>query len=256
MTAALVSAIHASVIEMAIGATPTARGLVVRQVRPAELAACAPLAAEGFGFGAADRLPPWLMHTTNCYGGLTIGAFAPTGLVGYCFALPGFDGRPFLLSCGLVVAATHQALGIGEALKLAQAQEARHRGYHRIRWTTGSLASRPLRLYLKLGARLVRLREGFYGDVRPVPMRDEVEIAWDLDGATARPSERDSRLVEIPWRVDALLRREPAAAQQWLLQVRSEMKALLDDGYVGTAVRLELEARRSFVVFEPGRAGA
>lgn len=238
---------------MATGESASARGYSVRRLRAVELADCGPLAAEGFGFGTRDQVPPWLMHTTNCYGGLSIGAFAGSGLVGFSFAMPAFVDRPFLLSCGLTVGTEHRGRGVGEALKRAQAEEARRAGYARIRWTTGSLASRPLRLYLsKLGARLVRLREDMYSEVRPVELSDEVEIDWELDGPCTAPQRRlgAGERVEIPWAHAPLVRR-PEEAVHWMLRVRSQMKQLLAEGHVGTSVVLDREARRSFVVFEP-----
>lgn len=226
----------------------------IRRLSATELAACQPLAMQRLGFSERDLIPAWLMHTTNASGGLTIGAFAGERLIGFSYGLPGFDGRPFLLSCGLAVDEIHQGRGVGEALKRAQAQEARRAGYAVIRWTTGSLASRPLRLYLsKLGARLVRLREDLYGDVRPVLLSDEVEIEWDLVRGT-RPSpsvETAGRRVEIPWKRDELVQGPREDAERWVRRVRAEMKRLLADGHVGTAVVLDRDSRRSFVVFEP-----
>lgn len=187
------------------------------------------------------------MHTSNCYGGVTIGALQGSRLVGYSYGMPGFDGGPFLLSCGLAVSEGHRGRGIGEALKLAQAQEARRTGYRLIRWTTGSLASGPLRLYLtKLGARLVGLHEDFYGEVRPVQVADEVEIEWDLCVSRRRMSGYQER-VEIPWRAGLVVDGE---VDRWVRRVRGEMRDLLAKGYVGTGVTLESDAQRSFVVFQ------
>lgn len=228
------------------------------------------------------------MHTTACYGGVTLGAFVGERLVGYSFALPGFDGRPFLLSCGLAVAPGFESRGVGLALKLAQARHARRAGYDTARWTTNALASRPLHLYLsKLGARLVRYRAGMYADLVEPVLPDEVEIEWDLRAAGSPRGRRggtrpppvtatrapvrgsrwlagveedvlaDPRLpsysVEIPWDRVTLAREEPELAREWLAGVRAATQALLAAGYVGTAVLPDRTARRSFVVYD--RAG-
>jgi predicted GNAT superfamily acetyltransferase len=231
------------------------------------------------------------MHTTACFGGLTLGAFVGERLVGYSYALPGFDGRPFLLSCGLAVAPGFESRGVGLALKLAQAQHARRAGYDLARWTTNALASRPLHVYLsKLGARLVRYRAGMYAELVEPVLPDEVEIEWDLRTAGSTPSVRrrtrprpvtntravargrrrlvgvdeglladpvlPSYSVEIPWDRATLARDEPGLAQEWLAGVRTAAPALLAAGYVGTAVLPDPSTRRSFVVFdraeEPG----
>jgi predicted GNAT superfamily acetyltransferase len=188
------------------------------------------------------------METTDRFGGVTLGAFADGALVGYSYALPGFDGRPFLLSCGLVVAPGFESRGIGMSLKLAQARHARRAGYELVRWTTNALASRPLRLYLsKLGARLVRYHADMY---REAFFPDEVEIEWDLRGhCQARPT-RGTYSVEIPWDRAVLERTAPDEGKRWLTRVRTAMPALLADGFVGTAVLLDPPSRRSFVRFE------
>ena len=188
------------------------------------------------------------MQTTDRFGGVTLGAFADGALVGYSYALPGFDGEPFLLSCGLVVAPGYESRGIGMALKLAQARHARRAGYHVVRWTTNALASRPLRLYLsKLGARLVR----YHADMYPAAFfPDEVEIEWDLREARSGSAAGSSRLVEIPWDRAVLERTAPQEGRRWLARVREAMPAALADGFVGTAVQIDAASRRSFVRFE------
>lgn len=194
------------------------------------------------------------MHTTGCYGGIALGAFADDRLVGYSYAVPGFDGvRPFLLSCGLAVSDAHGSRGIGEALKRAQAKCARRSGYDLIRWTTNSLASAPLHLYLsKLGGRLVGYREEMYAGFRESLFCDEVEIEWDLRRPARRPHAADPDVpsVEIPWDRDALAARSPALARRWVARVRSEMSGLLAAGYVGTAVLTDRARERSLVRFD------
>jgi predicted GNAT superfamily acetyltransferase len=223
------------------------------------------------------------MYTTERYGGVTLGAFVQGRLVGYSYALPGFDGRPFLLSCGLAVARGFESRGIGASLKLAQADHARRVGYRTIRWTTNSLASGPLRLYLsKLGARMVRYHEEMYAPVHQHFFPDEVEIEWDLRRAAAAnpvpghasPLTRSREVgaglrqltsvdrselrslsasrycVEIPWDRRLLQRRRPDLRTEWLQGVRATMRPLLAHGYVGTAVLADRSSRRSFVTFD------
>jgi predicted GNAT superfamily acetyltransferase len=194
------------------------------------------------------------MHTTGCYGGIALGAFADERLVGYSYAVPGFDGvKPFLLSCGLAVTKAHGSRGIGEALKREQAKRARQAGYDLIRWTTNSLASAPLHLYLsKLGGRLVGFREEMYAGFRESVFSDEVEIEWDLSRAarSRKTADPDSHSVEIPWDREALAARSPELAGRWVARVRKEMAALLAAGYVGTAVCADRSRDRSLVRFE------
>jgi predicted GNAT superfamily acetyltransferase len=223
------------------------------------------------------------MHTTDCYGGVTLGAFADRRLVGYSYGVPGFDGaKPFLLSCGLAVSTGYGSRGIGEALKLAQAEHARQAGYQVIRWTTNSLASLPLHLYLsKLGARLVRYRQDMYAGLRESVFPDEVEIEWDLHrparlacdgepvplvtskeaGAGLRRLARvyakelaamtaSSYSVEIPWDRAALGSSSPELGRQWVAATRTTMRTLLEADYVGTSVIVDRSSKRSFIRFD------
>jgi predicted GNAT superfamily acetyltransferase len=194
------------------------------------------------------------MHTTGCYGGIALGAFVDEQLIGYSYALPGFDGvKPFLLSCGLAVTPAHGSRGIGEALKRAQAKRARQVGYDLIRWTTNSLASGPLHLYLsKLGGRLVGLREEMYAGLRASVFSDEVEIEWDVGRAacSSKAAPSDSHCVEIPWDREALAARSPDLARRCVARVRMEMRELLAAGYVGTAVHADRSRERSLVRFD------
>lgn len=223
------------------------------------------------------------MHTTDLYGGMTLGAFADRRLVGYSYAVPGFDGtKAFLLSCGLAVSSAYGLRGIGETLKLAQAERARQAGYDLIRWTTNSLASLPLHLYLsKLGARLVGYREDMYAGLRESVFPDEVEIEWNLRRATRSACEGElvslinadeaggglrplprvhakelanltapSYSVEIPWDRAALGSRSADLGRQWAATARTAMQALLEADYVGTSVIADRSHERSFVRFD------
>lgn len=192
------------------------------------------------------------MHTTGRYGGIGLGAFADGRLVGYSYAVPGFDGaEPFLLSCGLAVAEAYASRGIGAALKLAQAERAREAGYGVIRWTTNSLASRPLHLYLsKLGGRLVAFHKDMYAAYRETLFPDEVEIEWDLRDRRPTTGPAESRCVEVPWDREALAARSPESAREWVARVRAEVPALLAEGFVGTAVIADPRLRRSLVRFD------
>jgi predicted GNAT superfamily acetyltransferase len=247
------------------------------------LPACGELAERLLQLEKPEQIPPWFMHTTACYGGIAVGAFEHRRLVGYSYAVPGFDGvQPFLLSCGLAVTKAYASRGIGESLKLTQARLARKAGYDLVRWTTNSVASRPLYLYLsKLGARLVGYHDDMYAAFRDTVFPDEVEIAWDLRRDPRPPSRApavpllatrgvgsglrrvvalDTKelgalgapaySVELPWDRDALARRSVELAARWVATVRVAVHALLEAGYVGTAVQTDRSRERSLLRFE------
>ena len=243
------------------------------------------LSAIQFGFEPPDQIPPWFVHTFAAFGGIALGAFHDERLVGYSYGMPGYDeGETFLLACGLAVHPAFESNRVGERLKLAQRDHARAAGYSSIRWTTGSLASRQLYLYLtKLGARLVRLHEDFYATTQETEVfPDEVEVAWQIcptapaaragGGEPARPltttaligDGRRRRLVtvdadradggacavEIPWDRHAIAH-DPDLAFGWHDGVRAAMRQLLDAGYEGTYVDLDRREQRPYVRFEP-----
>lgn len=224
--------------------------IVIRDVPRRDLPEAAEMLAGSLGFGVRDSIPPWLMLTTTEAGGLAIGAYRGARLVGFSYALPALvKGRAELFSCGLAVAERERGHGIGRRLKLAQRDRAVARGIPVIRWTADPLAAPALRLYLsRLGAELVGYRSGLFAGLRAhaVP-QDDVDIVWDLGAARrAEPPGADAIDVEIPADVRRLV---PRTATQWRRRARRLMTALLDDGFVGTAVDREPRGDRCRVRF-------
>jgi predicted GNAT superfamily acetyltransferase len=224
--------------------------IVIRDVPRRDLPEAAEMLAGSLGFGARDSIPAWMMLTTTEAGGLAIGAYRRTRLVGVSYALPALvGGCAQLFSCGLAVAESERGGGIGRRLKLAQRDRAIARGIPVIRWTADPLAAPALHLYLsRLDARLVGYRSGLFNGLRAhaVP-QDDVEIVWDLGAARPAPAAGEHAVhVEIPSDVRRLSAR---AATEWRRRARRLMTALLDDGFVGTAVEREPGADRCRVRF-------
>jgi predicted GNAT superfamily acetyltransferase len=224
--------------------------LVIRDVPQRDLPEAADMLAGALGFHARDSIPPWVMLTTTEAGGLAIGAYRGSRMIGFSYALPALGpGRPHLFSCGLAVAEDERGRGVGRRLKLAQRDRALAHRIPLIRWTADPMSAPALHLYLsRLDARLVGYRAGLFTGLRAhaVP-QDDVEIAWDL-GAAAPPGGGEEAIhVEIPADVRGLA---PRRAAQWRRRVRSLMGALLADGYVGTGVEHEPHAERCRVRFE------
>jgi predicted GNAT superfamily acetyltransferase len=264
--------------------------LTIQPLTKDDLAECASLIQDVFGFRDKDSIPAWEMYVVSQNGGLALGAFVDDELVGAQYAFAAFDGRqPFLHSNGLAVRPEYQDLGIGEMLKLVQRTRALRLGYERIRWTTGALSSRQLYLYLtKLSAQLVdHRRQPMAGLLPDHVATDEVVIDWHLRDAAknmrfdpqpvsaselpylatstedigdglrrftrshAEEAPSSSCDLEIPWDVHELQHRSPAVAAEWYAGVATAMQKLLHDGYRGVEVLLDRAARRSFVRFEP-----
>lgn len=192
----------------------------IRRARPEDLPAAAGLLAASLRFADADRIPAWLMRSTDECGGITLVAIDAERVVGVSYAMPAVeDEAPILFSCGLAVEPSHRGRGLGSKLKLAQRQEALALGYRLIRWTTDPVNGTALRVYLPgLGARIVGYRAGLHDGLRADPghPQDDLEIAWHLAGPPAIDTS-DVQTVELDDR----------------LRVRVAMSALLADGYVG-----------------------
>ena len=163
--------------------------------------------------------------------------------MGVSYAVPARAGETaYLFSCGLAVAPEHRGGRLGLQLKLAQRREAIALGYSTIRWTTDPVNGRALRVYLSgLNAVLTAYRTGLHDGLRADPghPQDDVDIVWPLlDGP--RFEERDVRHVALPWSSAERADRD---------RVRSEMRALLADGYVGSGVQLDRDSQRCRVTF-------
>jgi predicted GNAT superfamily acetyltransferase len=258
------------------------RGCVeVRPVPAARLADCAELIRSAFAFGPGDTVPAHLLFAVSRHGGLVLGAFSGSALSGCLFALPAHGADRCLYLAQLAVRQSHRDRGIGLDLMHAMRDRALQSGVRRILWTTGSLASRNLHLYLnRCGARVVAVAPGLYAEVMcstrvPVGQRDEVEVEWLLQGSQAatrrssrpivltstaagRPGVRRlegvrpvgrhrSCALEVPWDVGLLSRVDRRAAAAWRRAVTASLAESLAAGLVGTAVELDRGRRRAFL---------
>jgi len=217
----------------------------IRDARRAELTDGCALLARALAFSERDALPPWLVQTSAAQGGLALGAFDASGLVGFSFALPGRPGE--LFSCGLAVDPPARGRGIARALKLAQRERALAAGVSVIRWTADPLAAPALALYLgRLGARLVAYEPELYAAVRDdaVPP-DDVALEWPLT-ASAPIAQRPAERIEIPLDAPSLPRSDRL---RWRMAVRRSMVRALDRGAVGTDVLVDRARARAWVLF-------
>ncbi|HMB25725.1 MAG: hypothetical protein ACM33V_02775 [Chloroflexota bacterium] len=119
-----------------------------------------------------EIVPAHLLITAVHNGGLVVGAFDDSQLIGFVFGFPGIeftpDGpRPKHCSHMLGIRPDQRDSGIGFALKRAQWQMVRHQGLDHITWTYDPLLSRNAYLNIaKLGAVCNTYRRSEYGDLR------------------------------------------------------------------------------------------
>jgi predicted GNAT superfamily acetyltransferase len=135
-----------------------------------------------------DIVPAHLINSASHNGGLLIGAYMDSDLVGFVFGFPGVyptpDGpRVKHYSSMLGVRPDVSGQGIGFALKRAQWQMVRHQGIDRITWTFDPLLSRNAWLNItRLGAVCNIFLRNFYGKMddqlnRGLPT-DRFDVDW------------------------------------------------------------------------------
>jgi predicted GNAT superfamily acetyltransferase len=259
---------------------------VIALVPPKYLLDCQELDRVGFGFRDIDVRPAWSMYTATLIGGLVIGAFEKDRLVGFVYAIPGYDGRqPFIYADGLVTLPNFRSQGIGRRLVAAFGDTARQRGYRVARWNADTLGSHALYLYLSAGARIIGLHPEMYDQFQPYLGSDEVFIEWDLEaGHTASDDDLSDHVrvvtetnpsrgglrelsswprapddlavygpppyaVELPWDIATLRSQAPGVARAWRFGMREAIRSLLSEGLEGIHVTLDRRQRRSFVTY-------
>ncbi len=200
-------------------------GVTIRELTAIEeFESCMELQREGFGRSDLDLMPIRFYVVTRHVGGLVLGAFDGSVMVGFLSGIPGIrDGVPYWHSHMLAVTATHRGSGIGTQLKLAQKERALKQGIRLIEWTFDPLVSRNAYLNIeKLGVIVRRYYPRFYGGDD-----DRLVAEWWLE----RPRPvlgGDRRRVTIPADFD------PAAR----VRVREDFLAsLTDDFYVAAFER-------------------
>ncbi|MHA1405764.1 MAG: GNAT family N-acetyltransferase [Candidatus Heimdallarchaeaceae archaeon] len=115
-----------------------------------------------------ELVPKRLIYATKKSGGVVIGAYERTNLIGYCW---GWVGKKepfgtFIYSHHNAVRKKFQNKGIGYQLKLKQREWAINKGYSLINWTFDPLQSKNCYLNLhKLGARCNIYYENYWGEM-------------------------------------------------------------------------------------------
>lgn len=157
-----------------------------------------------------DVVPAHMLITAMHNGGLVIGAFLESQIIGFVFGFPGIeftpDGpRPKHCSHMMGIHPNHRDSGVGFALKRAQWQMVRHQGLDHITWTYDPLLSRNAYLNIaKLGAVCNTYRRSEYGDMRDglnagLPS-DRFQVDWWVN--TRRVERRLSKHPRRPLKLD------------------------------------------------------
>ncbi|MDN3014670.1 GNAT family N-acetyltransferase [Paenibacillus sp. BSR1-1] len=135
------------------------------------------------------EMPPTPSHQTLTAvknGGIMVGAFDGSRLIGFSYGFAGFrDGQSYLCSHMLGIDEDYRSHGIGEKLKLKQREIAITKGYDTIHWTYDPLETRNGYLNLtKLNGICDTYIENCYGEMKNVFNQglpsDRFEVHWHL----------------------------------------------------------------------------
>ncbi len=154
-----------------------------------EFRACQEVQRAAWQFPDLLIIPYTQLTSVQHNGGLVLGAFDGTEMVGFVFGYLGrglLDGGDlYLFSQRMGVLPTHQGRGIGERLKWAQRAWALEQGLEHVVWTYDPLE--PPNAYLniaKLGGIVRRYERDFYG-MHHTPLHDRLPsdrfvVDWQL----------------------------------------------------------------------------
>jgi predicted GNAT superfamily acetyltransferase len=114
-----------------------------------------------------DSVPVHQTLTAVKNGGIVLGSYYDSQLIGFQYSFAGFDGKEaYLCSHTLGIHPDFRIYGIGEKLKWAQRDEAIRKGYRLIKWTYDPLETVNAHLNIrKLGGVSSDYIENCYGDM-------------------------------------------------------------------------------------------
>lgn len=255
------------------GESQPAEDVVIRDCTTVgEFDACVRLQREVFALPDKEISPRRHLIVTRGAGGWTLGAFQGERLVGFVHHLAAIYGDKIGgYSHMMAVAREFQNRGLGARLKWAQRERSLSEGRDFIRWTFEPARARNAHFNLnRLGAVVRTYAVNFYGtDYSTIEGQfgrergidsDRVIVEWNLNSprveAAARGQQltRDARpeaTVVIPPDWNALVREEPARANEELLRVRGEFQNTLASGLVCSGFERDTVRPRYLFYREP-----
>ncbi len=209
-------------------------------------------------------IPVHQTYTALNHGGVILGAFDGQEMVGFIYSFAGFDGsHSYLCSHMLGILPDYRKGGLGERMKLRQAEFAREIGYSMITWTFDPLESLNAYLNLhKLGATGAFYKKDHYGSMddelnEGLPT-DRIQIEWDITAGTPAPKvifdenklmidvtangvpkaylDRfnpidDGWFVAVPDNFQSVKKRDITLAKEWRQKTREAFQLLFENGF-------------------------
>ena len=219
-------------------------------------------------WGVADRevLPAMAMRPITVVGGVLIGAFDNSRMVGFVFGFPGLDeNRLILHSDMLAVKAEYRSHGIGYQLKLAQRERALEKGIDMITWTFDPLQAANAHLnFSRLGVISDRYFVNFYGETTSYLHRtgtDRLWVKWFLNSERVRDraqerlkgtsvlneGDRSSILIRVAENEEPKVLHDGPTVETAIIEVPGDINAILRDD-CKVAIRWREATRHAFKV--------
>ena len=213
-----------------------------------------------------ETVPASVLFVSAKRGGILIGGYRGTELVGFVWSLRGVrDGQATHWShmLGVTPDARHQ--GLAERLKWAQRERALGEGRKLIKWTWEPMLARNAHFNLnRLGATVENYFEDFYGvdygtDGRLGLASDRLSAEWRIDSdrvhALAKGNEapfagKRVSTIAVPADWNALVKRDAQRAREEQMRVREEFKRAFADRLICAGLERGEEQSR-YILFEP-----
>jgi len=215
---------------------------------------CIRLQREVFGLPELEISPRRHLIVSRQAGGWTLGAFVAEELVGFVHHMAAVRGElVFGYSHMMAVAREYQNKGVGARLKWSQRERAMNEGRNFIKWTWDPMQARNAYFNLnRLGVTVRSYAANFYGTdyaTSPVPAgtpppgidSDRLFAEWQLQSVKVTklaqgvapapaPDTPVARTIQIPADWNELVTRDPLAAREEQLRVRTEFQRAFASG--------------------------
>ena len=232
-----------------------------------EFAAVVDLERRIWGPGYDDVVPVPILIVSVKRGGILIGAFDGSRMIGFVYSLPGIrKRRATQWSHMLGVIEEYRADGVGHKLKLMQRDRTLAMGLDLIEWTFDPMQALNAHLnFAKLGVIVEEYEENVYGEStsplhkgnptdrfiaewwirEPRPQHDWSGAPAVNDGIEMALDKKDDRVVvEIPIGFSEMLLAAPDHALAWRMATRTIFTVYFSRGYRAVDFRLDRPARK------------
>jgi chorismate synthase len=166
----------------------TSSAIVIRDIESFdEMREVEALQKDVWHFSDLDVVPRTILVPTKEVGGVLIGAYDGSALVGFAYGFPGYEhGEATHHSHMLAVRPEYRNFNLGFQLKLAQRERVLSQGIKRITWTFDPLQSRNAYFnFAKLGVIADSYRVDFYGATTSSFLHqagtDRLWVTWLID---------------------------------------------------------------------------